>query len=194
VFIALSVMSPRCGLAHPTADGIGSADHAVRASTYFSLQKHRKETAETLCKVLAASSDDAADGSRTLAISFLGELRAAEGVDCLVDHLDFVPQGGPRSGGSAVGSRMTDLPAAVALVKIGIPAVEAMVSVVRNDADAQHRDVAAWALREILGPREALGRLQDRYPAGDSRLAPRFDAAISKIEDTGDGPWPRSQP
>jgi len=96
--------------------------------------------------------------SKHLAILLLGDLRAAEAVDVLLEHLEYK---NPRE---LIGS-YTDLgghyPAAEALSKIGMLAVEPTINKLAGYAQKnKSSELCCWVLKKILGVKLARARLQ----------------------------------
>ncbi len=100
------------------------------------------------------------------AIALLGELRAEEGIPELMDSLTFrVPQVMRWSGDEP---SFHEYPAAVALAKIGRPAVDNVVSLLETTANPVVRRLCALIVVRIEGPRIAKyqfrTRLSDALP------------------------------
>lgn len=87
------------------------------------------------------------------AVLLLGELRAAEAVPLLLEHVDFVPEGrffrglAPR-----------DFPCVLALTKIGNPALDGLVELMAADEDSHW--LCVWAVVKIDGAVAAQARVQ----------------------------------
>lgn len=168
---------------YPPARGLFSEDSAERAAAYARYERQHQAWVDELLAVLDAPDVDRTHGGTLhLAIRLLGELRARDAVEPLRELLTFVPS---LEGGLWV--QTEDLPteayyvAAVALTRIGKPATEPMLLVIRNSSDPLERDLAAWVLKEIEGDALALYLLARRASAG-TQGKERFEQAREYIE------------
>lgn len=181
VWGVLCLQGARCSQAQsPDLDALLSADHNDRAMAFIRIKESREATIERLLSVVRSGDGDVRyGGSLHLAIVVLGELRASRAVGVLAEKLLFVPDEFVLT--ERISSQRYFV-AAVALVEIGVPAVDEMVAVLRNDRDEQKRKLAAWVLLEVLGEREAVARLEERMRPGAFGQE-RFEEAIAYIVD-----------
>ncbi len=152
-----------------------------RAAAFSDLRAARRDTVAALIELLdhAGELDSIDGGPRQLAIALLGDYRASEAVDALTEHLLYVPDELVRTERLP---RERYHSAAAALVDIGLPSVDAMLTLIRNDREPRRRQLAAWVLREVLGEIEAVRRLRERAPARTDRRFEQFETAIEFIE------------
>lgn len=152
-----------------------------RAAAFSDLRAARRDTVAALIELLGQADElDPIDGGPLqLAIALLGDYRAAEAVDALTELLLYLPAEMVRTERLP---RERYHPAAAALVDIGLPSVDAMLTLIRNDREPRRRQLAAWVLREVLGDVEAVRRLRQRAPATTDRRFEQFETAIEFIE------------
>ncbi len=135
-----------------------SSDPLKRQATLRTVQESRKQTIDALLGIASKPGcNKIFNGPLHYSIVLLGKLRACEAVKTLSRLLMFVPDGFETD---------EELPreyhfvAAVALVSIGNPAIDPMVSVITSVDDKEERNLAAWVLMQIDGKELAIRRLE----------------------------------
>lgn len=129
--------------------------------------RERLHIVATLLSIVANNKDDGRDSqneSTSLAINLLGELSAREAIPYLVKALLYGPE---SSSIGATGVNIDVYPSALALVKIGTPAIEPLFISIEKSGDSKERQVAATLIMEIysndgLTPEESLHRFDSR--------------------------------
>lgn len=170
--VAVMAMGLLGGAYAPGLAGLVSQDMTEREKAYSAMAKERADTIKALMdlagqqvtpKQLGSGKDILTENPyhdrKHLAILLLGELRAAEAVPVLMRNIDYV---NPRAadGGYALGIP-GGYPAVEALIRIGMPSVDAVVKQLRTYKEAcEGRRLCCVVLRDILGYNLALARLQ----------------------------------
>lgn len=97
--------------------------------------------------------------SKHLAILLLGDLRAVQAIPVLFNNLEYK---NPKTPWTHVSWEEGDLyPAAGALVKIGVPAVEPAIDrLATEDEEGWGRRLCCWVIKKVLGTRLGKLRLQ----------------------------------
>jgi hypothetical protein len=124
-----------------------SRDAKERAAARDALLRNRQETIAALIPLVKAKPAYELLDSTPLAIEILGDLRAAEAVDQLAANITLTPPVIEWE----IRRKEERYLCAVALAKIGVPAVPAMLKIIRTGDDEVARQVAAWVLNEVLG-------------------------------------------
>ena len=158
-------------------DDLLSEQTRIRDHSVDAILRDRKSVIRGLIPLIdPANREKYSDETRCAAAYLLGELRAVEAVPVLSNALADPP--GPKE--FSDGSRY-DVPVFSALVKIGRPAVPAMIKNVEMSDDRILRKNSLDALNRILGGKrrlmELLARLNAR--ATDTDVARRTDEARS---------------
>lgn len=116
--------------------------------------------------------------SKHLAIFLLGDLRASDAIPRLLENINYL---NPRT---IYVSEPLDIggwyPAAEALSKIGMPAVDPIVAALSQlDPKSKTADTCCWILREILGVKLARARIQIAIEeTRDASVRERLQAAF----------------
>ena len=114
------------------------------------------------------------------AIVLLGQLRAANAVTTLIEHIDFKPARKDTSGGIG---RWGPHPAQEALVKIGTPAVNMVLDKLPAENNDLRRQLMCAVISDALGPKVADATLRFRF-ADEQNPSHRanLEAAIRLIQ------------
>ena len=143
----------------------------ARRAAFAEILECRKRVVTRLIEIVGKKDlqDTGEWSSFYLAIVLLGEWRAPEAVEVLSRNLVYYQNTG---GFFTTDTRCeSPYPAAVALSKIGLPAIQAMDSLVSESADPETRKVAAWTLMKIEGKDQAINRLESKIiRCGDKDL------------------------
>lgn len=154
----------------PFVASLKSDNLKYREKGFQAIRKERTELIRQLVELAAEKVEPLPSGdprfmeypwrdSKHLAILLLGELRATEGVAVLLDNIEY------KNPKSIIVSEYLDkggwYPAAEALSKIGVPAVEpAIIKLGSYEPKSVGCENCRWILKEILGVRLARLRLQ----------------------------------
>jgi HEAT repeat protein len=164
-----------------------SPDHATQERAVAALLKQRKAVIELLIPMIPADKGKRSDDNRAAAIYVLGELRAVEAVPALSKVLG--EEIGP-SYSSIINRRLN--PVFGALVKIGRPAVPAMIEIVEKSDDPIARGKSLEVLYHVLGGKAHVLELLDKLKASvkEAKLNKRIVSAIkyTKEQFTGEDP------
>ena len=167
-----------------------SGNAVVRVAAAARLQAHRKKIVSNLIRIVQrikphSRAEVTAENIKeptpeVLAMTLLGAYRSSEAVSALVERIDYRD---PRT--LITGRYYTtaeSFPAAVALVKIGLPSVAPLITTLTVPGTPEKaRELALWALQEILGRRLATVRLEDeieRMKDGDQAKRQRLQDAL----------------
>lgn len=137
-------------------EGFQSHDPQARAEAVRSLIRGRSEIVNTLTRLAASKSGDRlARYVKYDAIRLLGAYRASEACDVLIDEIDYAP-------GMEVSERgpLSRYPAAEALVQIGSPAAERVLTRVKKPTSAAQARLFAYVVYLIDGKELASARLE----------------------------------
>ncbi len=177
----LIVCCARTGVAASSvAAGLHKQKTWERQAAAKQILEQREQTIQQLIAILHEKGINRDFGGPLhLAIDLLGKLRAPQAVPHLCKLLTYLPEGEAM--------RHETIPseayyvAAVALWRIGGPAVNAMEVTIRKSKDDTERKLAAWVIMQIEGKEQALARM-DRW-AGSRRIgADHFRQAKTFIE------------
>jgi len=151
--------------------GLSSESAITRLKTFRRIAQERKSIVSDLILVLNRDDVDTSfRGPLHMAIDLLGELRAEEAVGPLSKHLMFVPR---SEMGMEVGNKSREhyYVSAVALTKIGQPAIQSMIRIVLESLNDKERNLAAWVIMKIEGSDQAIHRLHSLVQKNKNSLA-----------------------
>lgn len=95
--------------------------------------------------------------SKHLSILLLGDLRAIEAVPILLENLEYI---NPKTLSGTI-PKMLAYPAAEALSKIGMPAVDPTIKKLNEyESNSEGSNTCCWILQKILGVKLAKARIQ----------------------------------
>jgi len=166
-----------------------SPQTAIRNKAYRDVLQARKQHIESLSKVLETSTDLSYEGSKHLAARLLGKIRASEAVYVLSKNLLFRHE--PNLFSATPILSQGQYPCAVALVEIGYPSVEAMITKIEISSqrssqyeklDQEERELASWVLMQIMGRDTAVAKLETLAGERSGRDKERLDEAMTFIK------------
>lgn len=167
-----------CGGDTNSVSGLLSANPLERQHASDRVLKQRADIIRELVSVIERpDTDKSCDGPLHRAIVLLGKLRAEEAVEPLADRLMFIPEGFRVE---------EDIPSeayyvsAVALVQIGYPSINVMLSRIKLTQDQRERSLAGWVVSQIEGKEQASYRLR-RLAETDSSSRAIWDTAAAGI-------------
>jgi len=138
-------------------------------------ETHREVSTKQLLGVLR-SRNQHPKSDVVRAIQLLGQRRATNAVDALVEILDYEPEPGNPYVAGPLTTYVKQYPAAGAIVQIGVPAVDRLIEFLCAGDDRKRLDLADRALTSILGIenknvylRRAIRRAQDEHTAARLR-------------------------
>jgi HEAT repeat protein len=142
--------------------------------------RDRQSVIEQLIPLIdPANAEKYPDETRVVAAYLLGELRAVEAVPVLSQVIADPP--GPRY---VIDGSRYDYPVTTALVKIGRPAVPAMIKNLETSDDRAVRGISLGVLSQILGGKRGLLALLTKLieQSDDKDVTRRLRAARTKVE------------
>jgi hypothetical protein len=120
------------------------------------------------------------DEGMLYAIVLLGQLRAANAVTTLIEHIDFMPARKDSSGGIG---RWGPYPAQEALVRIGTPAVNMVLDKLPVERNDLRRQLMCAVISDAVGKDVADAMLRLRYAnEQDSVRRANLEAAIRALQ------------
>lgn len=158
-------------------DGLSSPDESVRASVPDQVAAQRGRSAKLVIQFI---SDDSADAvARNSAIITAGQLRLVEAIDPLLKNLEF------RAGGEVQRRFLGTLyPAAGALIEIGYPVPERIITSFSGNESDWSVILLAYILKTIDGPDIAASRIlaAEKADAARSKVLARLLSQVQKTE------------
>jgi hypothetical protein len=161
------------------ASGITDPTPLARTNAYREITIERKNLINDLIAIVESKEVDTDFHSPLrLAIDLLGEFRAQEAVEPLIQRLMYIPDNF---------STDEEIPAeayfvsAVALRNIGQPAVQPLVNKIVQSNNEEERDLAAWVIMNIEGSEQSVFRL-NRCASRDAQRSLRYADAVRFIE------------
>lgn len=139
--------------------GLRAANASDRQKAFDSIVTERENMIRDLVGMLGEKDiNKDFNGPFHRAILLLGELRATKAVNVLSDLLLYQPSGEMIIEEDVPSEAL--YPAAVALSKIGYPAVNSMEMAIKNAPSKTQRDLAAWVILQIEGREQSVKRMQ----------------------------------
>jgi len=179
--------------------GLSSEKLEIRQEGAAKIRERYKQTVQELTKLAAEEarplpSERAEDvtypwsDSKHLAMLLLGDLRAAEAVSVLLENLEY------RNPKRLSGSYLFEadfFPAAEALVRIGIPAVDPVIERLGGYQEScLGRRLCLVVLRQVLGTELAQARLEIAIEAAKHDTSGRnLASALAELKAQGDRPF-----
>lgn len=163
VYLCVHDVNGNTGIASLGVKKLFNASAAVRVAAAESLaaitEPNEQRVAVTLLQAALADTirDSMYHGTLHLVIESLGRLHAAEAITDLIPYLLFVPK---EFVTEELIQTQEYYPTAVALARIGQPALSFMDSIliVRNEPD-EAKKLAAWVIMKITGKEAAVARI-----------------------------------
>ncbi len=125
---------------------LDTLDERSRMELLSQVDEQRSEMLAVLVKHLDTSSSK---NVRAAAIYLIGRYRLSDGVDQLIQHIDFDSGATPSRGPEPLWEQY---PAVEALITIGQPSVPAVMDLLASDRNHLRRDLAVKVLRYVEGP------------------------------------------
>ena len=154
-------------------EGLHSVNAAERDAATEAIIAERRGLIAELREIIENRTVGDRESSRITesAIRLLGQIRAAEAVPVLVDELTF-PTPYAENGGPALAIRDA-LPSVAALIEIGSPSIEPLLSKAEGSDDSVVTTCTAFILDQILGMDAAIAVI-------DVRIAAEQDPEVSR--------------
>lgn len=158
---SLSLAGAQSSAESPIGIGqLSSQSFLDRRVAYSSILSQRDELIAALLANVQNETPDLKWGSAYYySIRLLGDLRAKEAVGALTVRLTYLPIGDEFS--SEALPEEYYYPCAVALTRIGEPAIKAMLSAITTSRNDDEVRLASWVVLQIEGKKQAVHRLDD---------------------------------
>lgn len=157
----------------------GLLNETERSATYEKILEQRVDTIKELISIIEQKDVDKSFlGPLNYAISLLSKLRAKEAVEALSNLLIYIP---PDFRTREILRSEHYYVAAVALVEIGNPSIDAMLTKIQKSDSEEERNLATWVIMEIEGKKQALNRMNLMIKK-DGLDKDRFESAKKYIE------------
>jgi len=128
---------------------LDTLDERSRMELLSQVDEQRSEMLAVLVKHLDTSPSK---NVRAAAIYLIGRYRLSDGVDQLIQHIDFDSGAAPSRGPEPL---WEEYPAVEALITIGQPSVPEVMDLLATDHNHLRRDLAVKVLRYVEGPEVA---------------------------------------
>jgi HEAT repeat protein len=165
-------------------ESLVSTNRGIRMAAAAELDKARRQLVRELMAILGGTNSDRV---KVAAAIVLGEYRASEAVPILVRHLEW-DQAAPREAGGVMRHETkeeleeTGWPVTQALVKIGMPAIPALLDRVTNTEDAGTTARCIWICQLIEGPEVTQFRLRGLLEKeSDQKKKERIRSALEAL-------------
>ena len=137
---------------------IHAQDKKITNDKYEQIISSRRQMSKIIIDRLKQSKNNQFLGEKHLCIKLLGELRDINSCKELINYLLFTPT---NFESDEVLPKEAYHPAAMALVKIGVPSVQFLTRQIMHSSDKTERKLAAWCIKQILKKKIAVVYLEN---------------------------------